>query len=70
MQVVRYLDDPREVLIRWLQKIHTKAKEVLAEHRAEHQASILWRFHKGHIVVLFRLLDNTEFVSTSIDKFT
>jgi TnpA family transposase len=126
MQVAKRLDDLGEVLIRRLQKIHTKAKEALAEHRAKHQAEtdaliaklhdmlvalrdtdgsrarlrldavenaagsdteeaiqrceaheafagdnyapFLWRFHKGHRTVLFRLLDNIELVSTSTDK--
>jgi TnpA family transposase len=128
MQVARRLDDLGEVLIRRIQKIHTKAKEALAEHRAKHQAEtdalvgklhnilvalrdtdgararqrleaienaagtdteesikrceaheafagdnyapFLWRFHKGHRPVLFRLLDNIELVSTSTDKST
>jgi TnpA family transposase len=128
MQVARRFDDLGEVLIRRIQKIHTKAKEALAEHRAKHQAEtdaligklhdilvalrdtdgslvqqrleavenaagcdteesiqrceaheafagdnyapFLWRFHKGHRTVLFRLLDNIELVSTSTDKST
>lgn len=128
MQVARRLDDLGEVLIRRIQKIHTKAKEALSEHRAKHQAEtdalvgklhnilvalrdtdgscarqrleaienaagsdteesikrceaheafagdnyapFLWRFHKGHRTVLFRLLDNIELVSTSTDKST
>lgn len=128
MQVARRLDDLGEVLIRRIQKIHTKAKEALVQHRAKHQAEtdgligklhdilvalrdtdgsgvrlrleavenaagldtdesiqrceayeafagdnyapFLWRFHKGHRTVLFRLLDNIELVSTSSDKST
>lgn len=128
MQVARRLDDLGEVLIRRILKIHTRAKEALAEHRAKHQAEtdalieklhdvlialrdtdgsrarlrleavenaagsdteesirrceaheafagdnyapFLWRFHKGHRTVLFRLLDNIELVSTSTDKST
>lgn len=128
MLVSRRLDDLAEVLIRRIQKIHTKGKEALAEHRAKHQAEtdaligklhnilvalrdsdgsrarqrleavenaagadteesiqrceaheafagdnyapFLWRFHKGHRTVLFRLLDNIELKSTSSDKST
>lgn len=128
MQVAGRLDDLGEVLIRRLQKIHSRAKEALAEHRAKHQAEtdaligklhdilvvlrdtdgsrarqrleaienaagndtdqaierceaheafagdnyapFLWRFHKAHRTVLFRLLDNIELVSTSTDKST
>ena len=36
----------------------------------DNYAPFLWRFHKGHRTVLFRLLDNIELVSTSTDKST
>lgn len=128
MLVARRLDDLAEVLIRRIQKIHTKGKEALAKHRAKHQAEtdtligklhdilvalrdsngssarhrlesienaagldtedsiqrceayeafagdnyapFLWRFHKSHRSVLFRLLDSIELKSTSSDKST
>lgn len=47
--------------------------EQCEEHAAfadDNYASFLWKFHKGHRAVLFRLLENIELASTSADKGT
>lgn len=52
MLMARRLDDLGEVLIRRIQKIHTKAKEALAEHRAKHQAETDALIGKLHDILI------------------
>jgi TnpA family transposase len=52
MLMARRLDDLGEVLIRRIQKIHTKGKEALAEHRAKHQAETDALIGKLHDILI------------------